>query len=106
MPDPRSLSNTGFIADNRVAGWLLLTNSNIALIEGIISDPDSVPSLRRESLDKLIGFMIDFCLASGYTQIIGITRHPRIEGVGKKFGFKPLPSHKILYLNATDNDEE
>lgn len=105
VPDPRALSNTGFIADERVAGWIFLTNSNIALIEGIISDPDSIPSLRRESLNKLIGFMIDFCIASGYTQIIGITKHPRIEFIGKKYGFKTLPSHKVLYLNASDDGD-
>ena len=44
-PDPRALSDVGFIADGRVAGWLYLTNSNIAMIEGIISDPSSTPGL-------------------------------------------------------------
>jgi hypothetical protein len=105
VPDPRALSNTGFIVDNRVAGWVLLTNSNIALIEGIISDPNSIPSLRRESLNKLVGFLIDFCLAAGYTQIIGITKNPRIDLLGKRYGFKTLPDHKILYLNASDDGD-
>lgn len=105
VPDPRALSDTGFIADNRVAGWLYLTNSNIAMIEGIISDPKSPASLRRESLDKLIGFMIDFALELGYTQFIGISKHMRVHGLGKKFGFKSLP-HTVLYLDASFDKTE
>jgi hypothetical protein len=104
-PDPRALSDTGFIADGRVAGWLYLTNSNIAMIEGIISDSKSSPGLRRESLDKLIGFMVDFALELGYTQFIGVTRHPSIEKTGKKFGFRKLP-HTILYLDASFDKTE
>jgi hypothetical protein len=106
IPDPRALSDTVFIADNRVAAWLFLTNSNMAIIEGVISDPASIPSLRRESLNKLIGFMVDFAVELGYTQIIGITRHPQIEKLGKKYGFKQLQSHKVLYLNASDDKDE
>lgn len=100
VPDPRALSTTGFIADERVACWIYLTNSNMALIEGIISDPESIPSLRRESLNKLIGFCIDFCLAAGYTQILGLSKHPRIEVLAKRYGFKLLPDHKLYHLNA------
>lgn len=100
-PDPRALSDVGFIADNRVAGWLFITNSNIAMIEGIISDPESTPSLRKESLNKLIGFLIDFALSLGYTQIIGVTKHPNVQELGKRYGFKTLP-HTVIYLNASD----
>lgn len=103
-PDPRALSDSGFIADERVAVWVFLTNSNMALIDGVIADPETVPSLRRESLTKLIGFCIDFCLQLGYTQIIGVTKHPKIEDLGKKFGFKQLP-HKVIYLDASGDEE-
>ena len=100
-PDPRALSDIGFIADGRVAGWLYLTNSNIALIEGIVSDPDSTSSLRRESLNKLVGCLIDFAVHLGYTQIMGVTKHPGIEALGKRYGFKSLP-HTVIYLDASD----
>lgn len=105
-PDPRALSDLGFMADERVAAWLFLTNSNMVLIEGVIADPDSVASLRKESLNKLIGFMVDFALQLGYTQVIGITKHPSIERIGKKYGFKQLTSHKVLYLNAADDEDK
>jgi len=100
-PDPRALSDVGFIADGRVAGWLYLTNSNIAMIEGIISDPSSTPGLRRESLNKLVGCLIDFAVHLGYTQIMGVTKHIGIEALGKRYGFKRLP-HTVIYLDASD----
>jgi hypothetical protein len=103
-PDPRALSDSGFIADERVAVWVFLTNSNMALIDGVVSDPKTIASFRRESLIKLIGFCVDFCVQLGYTQIIGVTKHPSIESLGKKFGFKEL-SHKVIYLNAAGDEE-
>lgn len=104
-PDPRALSDVGFVADGRVAGWLYLTNSNIAIIEGIVSDPDSTKSLRKESLNKLVGFLIDFAMNLGYTQIIGITKHPHMKELGKRFGFKTIP-HTVIYLDASEFGSE
>lgn len=102
-PDPRALSDAGFIADGRVAGWLYLTNSNIAFIDGIISDPNTSASLRRESLSKLVGCLIDFAVHLGYTQVIGLTKHPGIQDLGKRYGFKKLP-HTVIYLDASGDE--
>lgn len=90
MQAPRlsTLSDMGYIADGRVAGWIYLTNGNAAMLEWIISDPSTVPSLRKESLRKLVGFMVDTCLMLGYTNIFGISKNPAIVGVAKQFGFK------------------
>lgn len=88
VPARKTLSDMGYIADGRVAGWLYFTNSNIALIECIISDPNTVPSSRRASLRKLVGFLIDTALMLGYTNIVGLSSHPSIEKVAKEFGFK------------------
>lgn len=87
-PSVETLSNTGYMADGRVAGWLYLTNSNVAMVDGIISDPNTVPSLRRESLQKLSGFLVDMALMLGYTNIFGMTKHPSLDQMGKKLGFR------------------
>lgn len=87
-PSIETLSDMGWIADERVAGWLYTTNSNMAMIEGIIANPDTTPSLRRESVERLVSFMIDVSLGLGFTQIFGITRNERMVGLCKKLGFK------------------
>lgn len=103
-PAWQDLSETGWIADNRVAGWLLCTNSSVAIIENIISKPNSVPSLRRESLHKLVGFMIDSALLLGYTNIVAASKHPKIDKLAKQFGFKETDL-KFYMLNEGEQEE-
>lgn len=106
LPVPKSghFSTLGYIADGRVAGWLHLMNSDLAMIEGVIADPFSVPSLRRESLNKLIGTLVDTALSLGYPTIIGISNHESILSLGKKYGFKELKDFKVIILD-TSGDE-
>lgn len=96
------ISDLGYMVDGRVAGWLYLTNSNIAMIECIISDPGTVPSLRKESLNKLVGHLIDTAVNLGYIHIWGISKHPSIEKVAEKYGFKITEGFKVLTLTASD----
>lgn len=105
-PPRESLSDMGYIVDERVAGWLYLTNSNIALIEGVISNPFTVPSLRKQSLRKLAGLLVDSALTLGYTTINISTNHPTIEKLAKDMGFKEY-NLKTFILNEEleDNDE-
>jgi hypothetical protein len=102
-PKKGMLSSMGFIADNRVAGWLYLTDSNIAIVEGIIADPNTVPSLRRTSLRKLCGFLVDTALMLGYTEIVGMTEHPMIEDICKELGFSPT---KLNVWVLSESEEE
>ncbi len=101
-PEIASFSDLGYIVDGRVAGWLYLTNSNMAMIEGIISDPNTVPSLRKESLKKLVGFLIDCAMALGYTQIFGLSKHPAILDISRQFGFKEAEGFKLVTLSTDD----
>jgi hypothetical protein len=99
IPAYENMSDLGFICDGRVAGWLYLTNSNLAMIEGIIADPRTVPGFRKESLQKLIGYLIDQAHYLGYEQIIGISQSKSIFNIGKKFGFKIVDSFKLMHLD-------
>ena len=103
MPDPKTFSDMGYMADGRVAGWLYVTNSNMAMIEGIIADPDTVPSLRKASLEKLCGFLVDTAVALGYTHIFGITEHPSIEKVCYKLGFQEAKGFRVFVLNEPED---
>lgn len=101
MPRTGLLSTTGYIVDGRVAGWLHLTDSDIALIEGIIADPMSVPGLRRESLNKLSGYLIDTAILLGYNTVLAISKHPNIIQLSERYGFKELNGHKVMVLDAS-----
>lgn len=101
-PNSNMLSDMGYISDGRVAAWLYITNSGIAMIENVISDPRSIPSLRRQSLHKLLGFLIDMATALGYTTILGITKHEGMIDTVKKFGFTELKDYKLVTLVTQD----
>lgn len=77
----------GYMCDKRVAGWLYTTDGNLAIIEGIIADPDTIPSYRRQSMRKLSAFLVDMAVALGYSTILGITTHPSTDKMAKEFGF-------------------
>lgn len=102
-PAWQELSETGWIADDRVAGWLFCTNSSVAIIEGIISNPATVPSLRRESLLKLTGFMVDTALLLGYSSIIAASKHPSIDACAKQLGFRETD---LTFYVLNDNEED
>lgn len=98
-PPEASLSDMGWIADGRVAGFLYVTPSDVCLIEGMIANPDTVPSLRQESLHKLSGFLVDMALLMGYRNIVAITEHPSISSVCERLGFREL-GHRVFTLIA------
>ncbi len=104
IPPKASLSDMGWICDERVAGWLYVTPSNVALIEGIVSNPDTVPSLRSESMRKLAGFIIDTALLMGYTQLLAITEHPSVMKACEEFGFREQ-SYRVFTLSDTYNEK-
>jgi hypothetical protein len=103
-PKMAIFSDMGYIADGRVAGFLAIGNSSVAFIEGIISDPNTVPSLRKKSLMKLCGFLTDTALTLGYNTVIGVTKSASIVKVGEGLGFKELKGYKIIALTVEEDD--
>ena len=97
------LSDFGFIVDNRVAGFLYMTNSNIAFIEWVVARPKTVPSLRRASLRKLIGVLVDTATMMGCDIIFGVSTHPSIGKEAKAFGFVGK-EHMVWMYKADSND--
>lgn len=102
-PQPRMLSDMGFIVDNRVVGWLYLTNSNTAFIEWVIARPKTTAYLRRESLAKLVGVLVDTASMLGYDIIFGMSSHPGIGREAKKLGLVKQ-THDIWLYKAGEDD--
>lgn len=98
-PDPDVLSETGWIADERVAGWIYMTNSSLCMIEGIISNPFTASSLRQYSLQTLCSFLVDTSYILGYKRIMAASRLTGIYNIATKLGFRCVgDDYKILIL--------
>lgn len=103
IPELASFADTGFMADGRVAGFIYITNSNVALIDGLISNPDTIPSLRRESMNKLVPVLIEFAITLGCTNIIALTNHPSVKKLCKQHGFAKT-GYECFILSESDAD--
>lgn len=107
-PPADFLSGTGYIMDDRVAAWLYKTDSTVAMIEGVISDPKTVPSLRHQSLTKLCAFMVDAATMLGFNHIIGMTKHSSIANICESLGFKrdDMAIYTLSVSDYEDSEEE
>lgn len=103
-PSIDRLPELGFIVDNRVAGWLYRTDSTVAMIDAVISNPHTLPSARRQSLKKLAGVLVDTAIALGYPDIIFTSKHPTIQKLGMEMGFRP--TEQIVFLLSEYDTED
>jgi hypothetical protein len=99
------LPEVGFIVDNRVAGWIYRTDSTVAMIDWVISNPFTLPSERRMSLKKLAGVLVDTAVALGYPDVIFTTTHENIKKIGVDMGFRPT-NQQVFILDAFSDDED
>lgn len=105
VPPKSMLPRTGFIVDDRVAGFLYLTDGNIALVDGLISDPDTIPAYRTQSLEKLCGLLIDTAVMYGYTNILAATTSPSVKSIAKKLSFKATDYELFLLKERSLEDD-
>lgn len=103
-PLPQELPKLGFVVGGRVAGFVVRTDANIAFIDGIISNPRSLPSQRRHDLEILAGVLIDTAISLGYTRVGFTSEHPSIQKIGLKHNF--IPTKQTLYVLDEPLDTE
>lgn len=105
-PLPADLPEVGFIVDNRVAGWIYRTDSTVAFIDGIISNPNTLPSQRRQSLQVLAGVLVDYGISLGYRVIIATSSHPSIQELAPKYGLKPTDQKVYILVDRDDQESD
>ena len=80
-----------------IAGFLYLTNSKVAWMEWIISDPEYKDKNRSEALELLINSLEDVARSTGAEVILSIGRNDSLLNMHKKLGYQvdDKPSHEI-----------
>ncbi len=73
-----ALPKTGLIVEGVCAGWLYSTDSSIAWMEWIVSNPLSDKTLRDASLNTLIENLLGKAKESGFTQVFTSVNHPKL----------------------------
>mgnify|MGYP006891171484 CR=1 FL=1 len=100
-------SNTGYMVVNNdgkaiCAMWIYYTNSNIAIFEELISDPESSRKERSEGIDMLLEFACDLIKLKGFKVVMAFSENTALMSRLKRHKFD-LVSDKILqYVKIVD----
>jgi hypothetical protein len=80
-----------------VAGFLYLTNSKVAWLEWIVSNPDYRENDRKEAIELLINTLEQIAIEQGYKIILSIGRNKGLIETHKKLGYTvdEKPSYEI-----------
>lgn len=81
------LPKTGYIVRDVAAGFLYNTDSGIAWIEWIVSNPESDKAIRNEALDLILGNLIDDAKKMNKTFIFTSSDNEKLINRYKKHGF-------------------
>lgn len=77
----------GFIVPGVCAGFLYLTDSDLAIIEGFISNPEATPITRNVGLDLITAALCARAKTLGYIAISAFTQLDIITSRATKHGF-------------------
>ena len=80
-----------------MAGFLYLSNSKVAWMDWIVSNPEYKEKDRKEALELLISSLEEVARQQGYNIVLSITRNKSLIQSHEKLGYTvdPTPSHEI-----------
>lgn len=84
------LPKVGFICPGLAAGWLLQTDTKIAILEPFIANPNADKYDRDEALNKLLVRLELMAGQLGYTHVYGFSTSPTMIKRALDLGFKVL----------------
>ena len=85
------LPQAGFIVEGVAAMWLYLTDSKVALLENVISNPKASLDDRDAALDAIGSAAEQYARDLGYKYILGSSSIQPILDRAKRHGYQILP---------------
>jgi hypothetical protein len=99
MPWPpyQYLPKIGFIEDFYAAGFLIQTDTPIAMIDFIISNPAAPLRKRAESVESVVMALIEEAKQKKFKAICSNSRIHSIKNLAKSLGFKEIGEFSEFY---------
>ena len=95
--DKKLYSNSGFMVDEIVAGFLYKTNSSICFIENIISNPISEKNARRTAINTLFDEIIKEAKNEKFQMIFTAVILNSLHSSFIDAGFIDLPKDQLMF---------
>ena len=91
-----TLPPTGVIIPHKAAAWLLCTDSDTAIIECLVSNPELGDRSRKEAVRAVIRRLMELAKARGYKQVVGFTQRESVLDICKGLYFKEAGSYSLV----------
>jgi hypothetical protein len=99
-PGPDMLPKHGAIVRGLAAGFLILTDANLGILEFYISNPKAGPRERDLALDLITRALLDLGEEYGITNFKADTKIPAIVKRAERFDFKKVGTFTALFLQT------
>jgi hypothetical protein len=95
-PRPQSLPRVGYIYPERAAGFLIQTDVDTALIEGLIANPACLVARRDEALDLIVLQLTETANTLGFNFVTGFTKFPVVQKRALDHEFKDMGQYQLM----------
>lgn len=95
-----SLPKTGIIVDNTVAGFLYSTDSNVCMLEWVISNPKSEKLHRKECLDILFNELLSIAKNKGFEFCFTFVQNKGLIQSLEKNNFKKTDDNMVHFIRS------
>jgi len=75
----RTVPEFGLIVPDVAAGHLYRTDSDIALIDGLVTNPEASSATRHEALTGIVGGLLAEARRTGCARVLAFTKHDTIR---------------------------
>jgi len=90
------LPRGGRIVEDLAVGFMYRTDSKVAILEGLVANPEASAQYRDVAIDRIIGALFDMVRADGYDLVWAWTAHPAVVERCLKLGFKEGPGARTF----------
>jgi hypothetical protein len=94
------LPEVGFIVEGVAAGWLMQTDSDICLFEGVITNPDAPSEARDRAINLLLSTLKKTGDELGFKRFVAFTEVPSI---GERLAVDGFSFQGTLHLFVKEN---
>lgn len=88
VPSANSLPEIGYIVGDIAAGFIYQTDSSICMLDGYITNPTRIGSLRDEAIEAITYKLLTEAVTRGFTEVLALSRAPRIKDKALNWKFE------------------
>lgn len=96
--DPAALPPVGFVEPGLAAGWLYRTDADLALVEGLVTNPTVPLRQRSRAVDAVTRALLDEAKAFGVRRVVAFCREPGVARRAVRLGFAQAGEYTMVAM--------